>query len=209
MRRSILAATRVVAAATVALAACGPKAASRPPRPATLAEQVVYDFETAVLTDKDAFVELFDFVTVGQFEILLRRYDLMGRLPDLSEAEAADLEQDDGTPYPPEREKRNVGNFYKRLAQRTVGTGDCRAEVPHWDYNKLMGQPFEELPEDFEPEEERAAYEQLRVTINEQLAKGGVIAIRCKGGTKGIALVYSERANARGYDLITIYDDGD
>ena len=205
MRRSVVAASLVVAA----MSACGPKGPTRPPRPATLPEQVVYDFETAVLTSKDAFVDLFDFVTVGEFEILLRRYDLMGRLPDLTDEEIASLEKDDGTPYPPEREKRNVGNFYKRLAQRTVGTGDCRAEAPHWDYNKLMGQPFEELPEDFTPEEQRAPYETLRVTINEQLAKGGVITIRCKGGTKGIALVYSERANARGYDIITIYDDGD
>jgi hypothetical protein len=190
------------------LLACGPKAPSRAPRPATLPEQVVYDFETAVLTSKDAYVDLFDFEVVGAFEILLRRYDLMGRLPDLTDAEIADLEKDDGTPYPAAREKRNVGNFYKRLAQRTVGTGDCRAEVPHWEYNRKLGLPFEDLPEDFSPEEQRAAYETLRVQVNEQLAKGGVIAIRCTGGTKGIALVYSERANARGYDLITIYDDG-
>lgn len=200
---------RGVALVAFTIAACGPKAPSRPPRPTTLPEQVVYDFETAVLTSRDAYVDLFDFDEVGAFEILLRRYDLMGRLDDLSDEEIADLEKDDGTPYPPAREKRNVGNFYKRLAQRTVGTGGCRAEPPHWDYNKKMGQPFEELPEDFSPEEQRAAYETLRTRVNEQLAKGGVIAIRCTGGTRGLALVYSERANARGYDLITIYDDGD
>jgi hypothetical protein len=195
--------------AVLALAACGPKAPSRPPRPATLPEQVVYDFETAVLSGRDAFVDLFDFDEVGAFEILLRRYDLMGRLDDLTDDEIADLEKDDGTPYPAAREKRNVGNFYKRMAQRTVGTGGCHAEAPHWEYNRLMGQPFEELPDDFAPDEQRAAYETLRTRVNAQLAKGGVIAIRCTGGTKGIALVYSERANARGYDIITIYDDGD
>ncbi len=194
-------------AMTFAAGACGPKAPARPPRPATLPEQVVYDFETAVLTSKDAFTELFDFVEVGAFEILLRRYDLLGRLDDLTDAEIADLEKDDGTPYPPEREKRNVGNFYRRLAQRTVGTGGCRAETPRWAYNRLMGQPFEELPEDF-PEEQRPAYETLRVRVNAQLEKGGVIGIRCDGGTKGLALVYSTRENARGYDIITIYDDG-
>lgn len=193
----------------LAAAACGPKGPTRPPRPDTLPEQVVYDFETAVLTSQDAYVDLFDFVVVGEFEILLRRYDLLGRIPDLTDEEIAGLEQDDGTPYPPEREKRNVGNFYKRLAQRTVGTGGCRVETPHWDYNKKMGLPFEELPDDFTPEEQRAAYETLRQSINAQLAKGGVVGMRCTGGTKGLALVYSERANARGYDLITIYDDGD
>jgi hypothetical protein len=205
MRRSLAVGALALAVAT----ACGPKGPTRPPRPATLPEQVVYDFETAVLTSKEAFTDLFDFVVVGEFEILLRRYDLLGRLPDLTDEEIASLEKDDGTPYPPEREKRNVGNFYKRLAQRTVGTGGCRAEEPHWEYNKLMGKPFEELPEDFTPEEQRPAYEKLRQSINAQLAKGGVIAIRCTGGTKGIALVYSERANARGYDIITIYDDGE
>jgi hypothetical protein len=193
------------------LAACGPKAPSRPPRPSTLPEQVVYDFEAAVLTSRDAYVDLFDFNEVGAFEILLRRYDLMGRIDDLSDDEIADLEKDDGTPYPFAREKRNVGNFYKKLAQRTVGAGGCRAEAPHSEYNRLMGQPFEELPDDFTPEEQRAAYETLRTRVNEQLAKGkgGVIAIRCTGGQKGLALVYSERANARGFDIITIYDDGD
>jgi hypothetical protein len=200
----------VVGAAVLAVAAaCGPKAPARPPRPDTLPEQVVYDFETAVLTSKDAYVDLFDFVEVGAFEILLRRYDLDGRIPDLTDAEIASIEADDGTPYPPEREKRNVGNFYTRLAQRTVGTGGCAVAPLHWDYNTLMGQPFEELPEEFDPPEERPAYEALRVRVNEQLAKGGVVGIRCKGGTKGIALVYSERANARGYDIITIYDDGE
>lgn len=201
------AAAHAALALAFAAAACGPKAPARPPRPATLPEQVVYDFESAVLTSKDAFTDLFDFVEVGAFEILLRRYDLLGRLDDLTDAEIADLEKDDGTPYPPEREKRNVGNFYKRLAQRTVGTGGCRAEAPRWAYNRLLGQPFEDLPEDF-PEEQRPAYETLRVRVNAQLAQGGVIGIRCSGGTKGLALVYSTRDNARGYDIITIYDDG-
>ncbi len=187
---------------TLALA-CGPKAPSRPPRPATLPEQVVYDFETAVLTSRDAYVDLFDFVEVGAYEILLRRYDLLGRIPDLTDEEIAQLESEGPTPYPPEREKRNVGNFYKKLAQRTVGTGGCRAEAPHWAYDRLLGLPFEELPEGHEH------FEELRQRVNAQIAKGGVIGIRCTGGKKGLALVYSERANPRGYDIITIYDDGD
>lgn len=204
MRRS--AAALVLAASVSACggggAAGGGAAKVRAPRPATLPEQVVYDFETAVLTSRDAFTELFDFTEVGVFEILLRRYDLLGRLPDLTEAERADLAKDDGTPYPPERERRNVGNFYKRLAQRTVGTGDCRAETPHWNYNRQLGVPFEPLPPGHE------AYEPLRVRINAQLEGGGVVGIRCRGGRGGLALVYSPRDNARGYDIITIYDDG-
>src|SRR5688572_17055711 len=100
------------AALLVVLAACS-GGASKPPRPPTLPEQVAYDFETAVLTSKDAFAELFDFAEVGAYEILLRRYDLLGRLPDLTDEERASLEKDDGTPYPAERERRNVSNFYK------------------------------------------------------------------------------------------------
>jgi hypothetical protein len=40
------------------------------------------------------------------------------------------------------------------------------------------------------------------------MANGGVVRIGgCKGGKGGLALVYTKKANARGYDLITIYDD--
>lgn len=35
-----------------------------------------------------------------------------------------------------------------------------------------------------------------------------MIGIRCRGGAKGLALVYSPRRDARGYAIITIYDDG-
>jgi len=189
-------------AALLALAACGPPTPTRAPRPATLPERVVYDFETAVLTSQDAFVGLFDFTEVGAFEILLRRYDLLGRLPDLTDDEKADLAADDGTPYPPERERRNVGNFYKILAQRTVGTGRCTAVPPQWAYNRLLGEAFPPLPPGHD------AYESLRLRVNAQLAGGGVIGIRCAGGHGGLALVYSPRAGARGYDIITIYDDG-
>ncbi len=198
---------RSAAAALIAVAACsGTGKPARAPRPSTLPEQVVYDFESAVLTSRAEFETLFDFAEVGAFEILLRRYDLLGRLPDLTDEERASLEADDGTPYPPERERRNVGNFYKRLAQRTVGTGNCRAEKPHWNYNVQLGVPFEPLPPDTADHD---AYELLRVRINGQLEGGGVIGIRCAGGKGGLALVYSPRTEKpRGYDIITIYDDG-
>ncbi|MBE7450454.1 MAG: hypothetical protein HS111_16615 [Kofleriaceae bacterium] len=193
----------VALAVVAAAAACGSRAPSRPPRPASVPEQVVYDFEAAVLDGRAAFEGLFDFVEVGAFEILLRRYDLLGRLPYLTDEERADLEADDGTPYPPERERRNVGNFYKRLAQRTVGTGGCAAAPPRWRYNQLLGVAFEPLPPGHEH------YEALRLRVNAQLARGGgVIGIRCAGGKGGLALVYSQRDSARGYDIITIYDDG-
>lgn len=200
---------RIAIASFFLLAACsGAGKPARAPRPATLPEQVVYDFETAVLTSRAEFETLFDFAEVGAFEILLRRYDLLGRLPDLTDEERASLAKDDGTPYPPERERRNVGNFYKRLAQRTVGTGGCRAEAPRWNYNVQLGVPFEPLPADTANHD---AYELLRVRINAQLEGGGVIGIRCAGGKGGLALVYSPRPPAdrpRGYDIITIYDDG-
>jgi hypothetical protein len=192
----------LIAAAGLIAACGGPKAPPRPPRPEPLPERVVHDFETAVLAGRDAFTELFDFAEVGAFEILLRRHDLLGRLPDLTDEEKADLAKDDGTPYPAERERRNVGNFYKRLAQRTVGTGGCRVEPLHWDYNQQLGRPFEPLPPGNE------AYDPLRTRINAQLEGGGVVGIRCAGGKGGLALVYSPRADARGYAIITIYDDG-
>ena len=54
------------------------------------------------------------------------------------------------------------------------------------------------------------SHEPLRLKVNAYLenGQGGVIAIRCPGGTRGLALVYTKRDNERGYDLITIYDDG-
>src|SRR3954452_17878278 len=103
------------------LAACGPKAPPTPARPASMEARVAADFEAAVKSSKDAYVGLFDFVAVGQYEILLHRYDLNGRFPDLPDDVRERFEKEDGTPYPPERERRNVGNFYTILAQRTVG----------------------------------------------------------------------------------------
>lgn len=172
------------------------------PPPAGLAERVIWDFEHATLAGQDRWIELFDFTEVGAFEILLRRYDLLGRLADLTDEDKAELAAEDGTPYPPERERRNVGKFYKLLAQPTVGTGSCVGAAPHWAYNRKLGEPFEALPPGHE------AYEPLRQRINAQLEGGGVIGIRCRGGAKGLALVYSPRRSARGYAIITIYDDG-
>jgi hypothetical protein len=171
-------------------------------KPATLPERVVADFESAVRANKDAFVALFDFAAVGEVEILLHRYDLNGRLPNLPEDMKTAFAAEDGTPYPAEREKRNVGNFYKLLAQRTVGTGGCKAAEPRTKYGKLLGQPFEPLPEGTPPK-----YETLREHTNAWIANGGVIGITCTGGKGGLALVFTAKDNARGFDLITIYDD--
>lgn len=185
-----------------ALAACGPKPPPARARPTEIEDRVVFDFEQAVKTNKEAYVSLFDFVAVGEFEILLHRYDLNGRLENLPEDMKERFAQEDGTPYPPQRERRNVGNFYKVLAQRTVGTGGCTASEPRTQYAKLLAAPYERLPEGTPP-----GYEKLRTTINGYLEKGGVVGIKCAGGTGGLALVYTERPNERGYELITIYDD--
>ena len=208
---------RGLVAIALAIAACGPKPAPEPakleptptsavapakPRPTAVPERVVYDFEQAVKTSKDAYVELFDFVAVGEFEILLHRYDLNGRLKNLPHDIKLQFATEDGTPYPPERERRNVGNFYGMLAQRTVGSGDCALVTPRTNYGKLLGVQFEPLPEGTPP-----GYEKLRTTVNAYLAKGGVVGIKCSGGKGGLAVVWSERPNQRGYDLITIYDD--
>src|SRR5690348_11104844 len=103
--------TRSVAL-VVLVAACGPKAEPAPPKPSTIEQKVASDFEQAVKTSKDAYVSLFDFVAVGQYEILIHRYDLNGRFPNLPDDVRERFEKEDGTPYPPERERRNVGNFY-------------------------------------------------------------------------------------------------
>ena len=185
-----------------AFVGCGPKTAPAPARPTAVRDRVAFDFEQAVKTNKDAYVALFDFKAVGELEILLHRYDLNGRLQNLPDDMKERFAQEDGTPYPPERERRNVGNFYKILAQRTVGTGGCVAGEPRTHYGKLLGAPYEPLPDGTPP-----GYEVLRTAVNGYLAKGGVVGIKCAGGSGGLAIVYTERPNDRGYDLITIYDD--
>lgn len=190
------------------LAACGgaaaPAPAPEPPRPATLPEQVVFDFERAVLAGKAELLSLFDFAAVGEVEILLHRYDALGRLPGITDERRAEYLAEDGTPYSAAREEKNVGSFYAWLIKPAIAGGDCRAVAPTWDYNRRLGEPFEPLPPGHE------AYEPLRQKVNTYLegGAGGVIGIRCPGGTRGLALVYTKRDTARGYDLITIYDDG-
>ena len=196
----------------LALLACGHPAA---PKPASLPERVAADFEAAVKQSKDAYVALFDFAAVGEFEILLHRYDLNGRLVHLEDDQKQQFIDEDGTPYPAARERRNVGNFYTILAQRTVGTGNCTAATPRTRYGKLLGVAFEPLPpqSDVEIAGQRVQkptppnYSTLRDHANAWLAAGGVVGLRCAGGKGGLAIVYTARPNARGYDLITIYDD--
>jgi len=191
---------------------CGHPAA---PRPTSLPDRVAADFEAAVKQSKDAYVALFDFAAVGEFEILLHRYDLNGRLVHLEDDQKQQFIDEDGTPYPAARERRNVGNFYPILAQRTVGTGNCTASEPRTRYGKLLGAPFEPLPpqSDVSIAGQRIQkptppnYAVLRDHVNAWLASGGVVGLRCAGGKGGLAIVYTARDNARGYDLITIYDD--
>jgi len=199
----------MLAAAGLALAAAGcPKPPPQPPPPPpeprklTMPEKVVADFEVAVLTSQDAFIALFDFAAVGEMEILLHRYDLNGRLSSLTDQEKAEFAAEDGTPYPAEREERNVGNFYQILGQRTVGSsGRCVAGEPRTRYGKLLGS-YPPLPEGTPPK-----YETLRAHANEWLARGGVVGLKCRGGRGGLVLVYTAKDNPRVYDLITIYDD--
>jgi len=195
---------RGVAVLALAVAGCGAKPASPRPGVDQLAERVVWDFEHAVLTSKDAFVGLFDFQAVGEMEILLHRYDLLGRLPTMTDKMRADYAAEDGTPYPPDRERRNVGNYYAWLIKPAIAQGGCRAVEPQWAYNRKLGEPFEPLPPGNE------SHEPLRQRVNAYLegGRGDVIGIRCPGGERGLALVFTRRDNERGYDLITIYDDG-
>jgi hypothetical protein len=200
-----------LASLALVLTACGGSSPTPPAHPVdppakpraqmTTQEKVAFDFQQAVLASKDAYVALFDYNAVGEYEILLHRYDAVGRLENLDEDQKAQFMGEDGTPYPPERERRNVGNFYKILAQRTVGTGGCVAGDPRTHYGKQLG-TFEELPAETPP-----GYAKLRTDAIGWLQHGGVVGIKCTGGTGGIAVVYTERPNERGYELITIYDD--
>src|SRR5258707_14431001 len=115
----------------VLLSACGQPATPVKPSPgASTPEKVAADFEAAVKASKDAYVGLFDFVAVGEMEILLHRYDLNGRDVGLTDKQTEQYSKEDGTPYPEARERRNVGNFYPILAQRSVGTGGCAGGAP-------------------------------------------------------------------------------
>jgi hypothetical protein len=192
----------LIVAALATGVGCTPAAPPARPTPADLPARVAADFERAVLANRDAYVSLFDFTAVGEYEILLHRYDLDGRLAHLEDDQKAQFAKEDGTPYPPTRERRNVGNFYSLLAQRTVGTGGCTASVPRTHYGKLLGAHFDPFPACTPPK-----YETLRADANFWLEHGGVVGIKCSGGEGGIALVYTEAPNQRGYNLITIYDD--
>jgi len=187
----------------VSLAACGSKPIAQGPRPADLPAQVVWDFERAVKTGQDEMLSLFDFAAVGEIEILMHRYDALGRLPDIDAETTEEYLAEDGTPYPPARERRNIGNYYGFLIRPAIGRGGCAAAEPTWAYNRLLDE-YPPLPEGHE------AYEPLRakVTTYFEGGRGGVIGLRCAGGNRGLALVYTQRDNERGYDLITIYDDG-
>jgi hypothetical protein len=204
-RRGLIALAALVAAGCGGGGAGGATAAERP-RPGldALPDRVVWDFEHAVRDSQEAFLGLFDFTAVGEMEILLHRYDALGRLPGITEARVAEYLAEDGTPDPPERERTNVGGFYGWLIRPAIGGGGCAAVTPTWEYNQQLAGPYDPLPEGHE------AYEPLRLKVNGYLedGRGGVIGIRCPGGARGLALVYTRRDSERGYDLITIYDDG-
>jgi hypothetical protein len=188
---------------TLTLAGCGPRGEAAGPPPAPLARAVVAEFERAVRSSREEFLGLFDFTAVGELEILLHRYDLLGRLPDLSPGTRAEYAAEDGTPYPPERERRNVGGFYPWLIRPSVADGGCAAMTPAWDYNRRLA-TFEPLPPG------NASHEPLRQKVLAYFegGRGGVVGLACPGGARRLALVYTVRDNARGFDLVTIYDDG-
>ena len=180
-----------------------PPTAIRRRRRRTCRRRSSSDFEAAIKASKDAYVALFDFAAVGEIEILLHRYDLNGRLVNLDRRRRRQqFAAEDGTPYPAERERRNVGNFYTILAQRTVGTGGCTAGEPRTQYGKLLGDVSSRCPRARRPSTRRCA-----PTPTTWLAKGGVVGIKCSGGRAASRWCTPRATNARGYDLITIYDD--
>jgi hypothetical protein len=196
---------RVALAAALLVAACGPKQipTSAPQVGVTLPERIVAEFEQAVRGGPDAYAALFDFVAVGKYEKLLRRYDANGAVA-LTAAQKQEFLAEDATPFPEARERKNLGAFFPILAARTVGQGGCHARPPISAYGRALGHPFDPLP--VEPAS-NLAYEPLRVEVNALVDKGGVVGIACDGGQGGLALVYTRSKDARGYALITMYDD--
>lgn len=196
----------------VAVGACGSNTATTstthnhvvvpPPAPAptTVPERIASDVEAAVKRGPEAFVDLFDFEAVGEYEILLHRYDLAGR-HHLSAAETATITAEDGTPYPALRERRNVGNFYPRWVSAAVGTGGCANAVPRTHYGQRLA-TIDDLAPGTPP-----GYQILHDHAAAWVAAGGVVGVRCTGGAGGVAVVWTKAANARGYNLITIYND--
>jgi hypothetical protein len=168
--------------------------------PTTLPDRIAWDFEQAVKQSKAAYQDLFDFDAVGEYEILLHRYDVYGRVR-LSDKLRAELAAEDGTPYPPAREKTNVGRFYATWVKRTVGSGGCAIGTPRGDYAQKLAD-IEPLREGTPPK-----YEVLRAHAAAWVKHGGLVRVHCTGGDGGVALVWTRKDNARGYDLITIYDD--
>ena len=166
-----------------------------------LAAKVVADFEKGVLSGPPRYLSLFDLVAVGKLEKLLHRYDLV-RATRLTPAQRAQFEAEDEVPYPPERERRNLGGyFFTTYAARTVGSGGCTARLPVNPYSLRLAHPFEPLPPDL------ARFEPLRTEVNALIATGGIVGLTCSGGQGGLALLYTAAANPRGYQLITMYDD--
>lgn len=165
--------------------------------------QVVADFERAVLAGRAAYAELFDFALVGKVEKLLHRYDALGRVVLDDDTRAAFLAED-AVPFGVARERRNLGAFYPILAQRTVGHGGCRAQPPRSAYARRLAEPFPPLPA--EPAT-NAGFEPLRVEVNRLIDRGGLVSLSCDGGDGALALLYTVDGSARGYSLITMYDD--
>jgi len=119
----------------------------------------------------------------------------------LSDAQKAQYTGENGTPYPATRERRNVGNFYPLLAQRTVGTGGCTGGAPHRT-TAATGHALRGPARRHATRLREAAHRRERVARQGRRRRHPLH--RWSGG---IAVVYTAAANARGYALITIYDD--
>jgi hypothetical protein len=145
--------------------------------PTALPDRIAWDFERAVKQSKEAYQDLFDFSAVGEYEILLHRYDVYGRVR-MSDKLRAEQAAEDGTPYPPEREKTNVGKFYKTWVKRTVGSGGCALGTPHGDYAQKLAN-IEPLREGTPPK-----YEVLRSHAAAWVKNGGLVRVHCTGGER-------------------------
>jgi len=146
------------------------------------------------------YVALFDFTAVGEMEILLHRYDLLGRL-EHCRGHQRPSSLPEAPCLPGERVKHNVGQLLtKFLGQRT----SAPVAAPPARLAPSMARSCDVSPA---PEGALVDYEPAAPEGLGYVAKGGVIAIALHRWQGRHRAGLHERPNARGYDLITIYDD--
>ena len=154
-------------------------------------------------TSKDAYVALFDFVAVGEYEILLHRYDLNGRLANLpDDMQGAVRRPRTARPIRPSASAATSATSIDPRAAHRRQRRLHRERAAHALRQAARPARSSRCPRARPPATRSCA--PPRTATSRRAASSG---IKCSGGKGGLAIVYTESANPRGYELITIYDD--